>query len=66
MSTDVAVRIRYGDSISVDEVVLKLGGSVRLDLVHRRDYHEDGSTTDTFMLELEGEEFDKLGGERVK
>ena len=35
-------------------------------LCHRRDYHQDGSHTDYYFIELSSEEFMLLGGETLK
>ena len=35
-------------------------------LVHRIDYHSDGSQTDTYYLGLDREQFERLGGETCR
>lgn len=50
--TDVSVRIRYQGRV--------LDAPMGLMLVHRTDYHEDGSQTEHYYLDLEKPQYDVL------
>lgn len=50
---DVTTRVRYGRPVAVPP-------AWRLPVAHRTDYHDDGSQTDTYYLELTADQWAAL------
>lgn len=63
--TDIECRIDYARSFSIKKLIKRLstldnGAGSGIDLVHRTDYHEDGSQSEYFYLEISEEQFNAL------
>jgi hypothetical protein len=58
--SDVERRIRYLEKLSLAHVARILGGETELMLTHETHYHADGSQSETYYLELEPKQFERL------
>jgi hypothetical protein len=57
----VTAREVYGPRVTVERLAVA-SPSAPLWLVHRTDYHSDGSQTETYYLEISDEQYRRLGG----